>query len=100
MMSNTEEFTVLGYKVRFSPAVGEEAANPKEVLAALESQADEITKQSPHLDKGQVLLLVALKLASENHILKSEYREDIEKLRLPVEEALRMVEDIMPVVTS
>ncbi len=46
----------------------------EEVVAYLESTLEQITQSNPKLNKGQVAILAALKIADEFHKLRQEYQ--------------------------
>lgn len=90
------DYEVLGYKVKMKPGHSSAEANPDSVVELVREEANKILDRAPNLDRGQVALLVALKLANEKLVLESEYRENIDKLHATAGDALQFIEEVAP----
>jgi hypothetical protein len=90
------EFDVLGYKVKLKAGTQEFACPPEKAVAYVRDEAAKILDHSPHLDRGQAALLVALKLACEKFELESEYRQTVEDFGETAKGALKFIEEISP----
>jgi hypothetical protein len=91
------EFEVFGVNVRFKPEEGENESSIKAVISYLTKEADKVKNEFPKsLDNNQISVLLALRLARENLNLRTEYRENIQKLQLNAIDALEFVEELSP----
>ena len=88
-------FEVLGLKLKLS-AKEEGRGVASEAVALVRTEADKILSRSPNLDRSEVAVLVALKLASEKLGLEGEYRDNIERLHVAAEDALQYIEEASP----
>lgn len=77
-MSQEEEFSVLGCKVRLRPDSKEN--NAKAVLELVDAEVQQLKKSRPGLRDTDVAVLVALKMATEKMQLEDEYKQNILKL--------------------
>jgi len=90
------EFEVLGCKVVFRPDENDGSCSAEEIVDFVHKEAQKIMEISPHLDKGQVSILLALKFAKDNLALNREYRENINKLQATAVDALQFIEGVSP----
>ena len=87
------EYNVLGYQVKFKPDdIDTDDASSKEVVDLVLKEASRIQNSAPHLQNGEVAVLVALKLASEKLNLNNEYMTNIGDLKKAAQDALQFVE--------
>lgn len=98
MNNNREEleFDILGYKVKFRPEEDEGNAPVEKVAEYICNQADEIMSKSPNIDKGQILLLIALKAVKEKMDLEIEYKDNLSQLQMTASDALQFIEEVSP----
>jgi hypothetical protein len=89
-------FEILGYELRLKQEEADHAVAPAEVIELVQREADLITENSPHLDRGKVALLVALKLASSKLSLEKEFSSNIQELQTTARDALHFIEELVP----
>ena len=88
------EFEVLGFRVKFRPDGDAEQKGATAVVDRVSKEAEIIREKFPELSKGQVAVLVALKMAKELEQLDNEYHENINKIQTSANDALRFIEEI------
>lgn len=93
---NRDQFEILGFKVRFKANEGEYHSTADEVVEQVQVAARQIKTQAPHLSEAQIAILVALKMANDYHVLASEYKHEITRLKKPVQEILGLIEEVVP----
>jgi hypothetical protein len=91
------EFNVLGYKVIFRPDGDGNKLAPERIVTYVQNEADILSKKMPNLEPGQIAILLALKFAKENLDLKTEFKDNINKLHTSAKDALQYLEGIAPV---
>lgn len=87
------DFEVLGFKLKLKPSV-DGRSDPREVLDLVREEADRISSRSPSLDRGEVAILVALKMACDRLDIEREYRDNIESFSATAKDALRCIEGV------
>lgn len=90
------EFDVLGYRVKLRPDADGSNDSADKVVELVRKEALKIKESAPGLDKGQVAILVALKLASEKISLEEDFKENLEQLQLSARDALQYIEEVSP----
>jgi hypothetical protein len=90
------EFDVLGYRVKLKPDADGSNDSAEKIVDLVRSEAFKIQEHAPGLDKGQVAILVALKLASEKISLEDDFKENLEQLQLSARDALQYIEEVSP----
>ncbi|MCO4792527.1 MAG: cell division protein ZapA [Bacteriovoracaceae bacterium] len=93
---NNLDFDVLGYKIKLSPDADGSTDTAERIVDLVRSEALNLQEKSPALDKGQVAILVALKLASEKLSLEHDFKENLDKLQLSARDALQYIEEVSP----
>jgi hypothetical protein len=94
--SNQEslKFNILGYNVNFKPEGDNTSATPDDVVRMVRSEIEDILDRAPGLDRGQVGVLAALRLATKTLNIESEYRVNIDKLQLTATDALQLIDEV------
>lgn len=90
-----QEFEVLGFRVKLKSEF-QGAVDAQKVALLVEDEALKIKAMAPHLENGEIAILVALKLAADKLSIDGEYRDNIEKLHLQVNDALRLIDEVSP----
>ena len=85
------EFEVLGFRVRFKEEDDAQQDEVQKVVSLVQKEADIIKEKFPELNRGQVAVLIALKMAKDLVHLDSEYRENIEKIQTSASDALNFI---------
>lgn len=93
--SNTE-YEILGYKVKLQKSDEINQVRPDEVVDLVRSEAAKIMDKAPGLDRGEIAILVALKIAKENLTEAKTYRNEIDALKEKASEALSLIEEVTP----
>ncbi|MBT3235114.1 MAG: cell division protein ZapA [Bdellovibrionales bacterium] len=88
------KFNILGYNVNFKPESGDISPYPEDVVKMVRSEIEDILDKSPGLDRGQVGVLAALRVATKSLNIESEYRINIEKLQLTAKDALQLIDEV------
>ncbi len=91
-----EVFEVLGYKIKLKKDERLEGVSPSDIVGFVNSEAQNIFKQSPQLAPHQVAVLLALRFAGEKLAMEKEYRENITQLRATAVDALQYIEEVSP----
>jgi hypothetical protein len=89
------EFEVIGYKVKLRPSESD-TLDPQDALRLVNEESLAIRIQAPHLDSGQVAVLVALKLANEKLTLERHYKSVVSEMKTQALEALSLIEEVSP----
>lgn len=92
------EFNVLGFKVKFRPDGGGEEVSSSDIVDHVLRESDKIKVKYPNLDDGQVAVLLSLQLVKSLKTLEKEYLENITKFRSTADDALKLIEEVIPVV--
>ncbi len=90
-------FEILGYELRLKPDDGHDDVSAHDVVDLVDREAQKILKQSPHLDRGKVALLVALKLGSDKLAMQKEFQYNMKELQSSARDALQFIEEISPI---
>lgn len=88
------EFNILGYRVVFQPEKEVVNYSPESVVNFVQNEANVLKERMPHLEPGQLAILLALKFAKENLDLKMEFKENINELHNKAKDALQCLEGI------
>jgi hypothetical protein len=90
------KFDILGYTVAFNTQSKEGSIDPQKIVDYVREEAALIMGHSEPLDPGQVAVLLALKLAKENLELKTDIKDNLDKLHVSANDALRYFDEVMP----
>ena len=91
------EFDVLGFKIKFRPEEEEESnIAVSDIISFVSQEAKNISEFHPTLSRGEVAILMALKMAKEKLSLEREYQENIDKLQTTAKDALQYIEEVSP----
>lgn len=93
-LTESHEFEVLGFNVRFKSEGDNDPNGAKEIVEFVTQEAVKIRENYPNLDNGQVAVLLALKMASDNIKLNREYKDNISQLQKSALDALQTIEEI------
>lgn len=100
MLGDTEnlEFEILGTKVKFKyddpTSSGKERA--QKAVSFVAKEASLIKADHPSMDNAKVLLLVALKLASEKYALEERVDLKLQGLEQASDDILKLIEEVAP----
>ncbi len=91
----TKEYDVLGYKVRLAQKAGESVGvSADEVVGFVRDQAEQIQRKNPNLDRGQVAILVALRMASDKIAIDREFKESVHHFQATTQGVLEEIDQI------
>lgn len=90
----TREFDVLGYRVKLAESSDSASATPEEIVEMVRQEAGAIQNRNPNLNRGQVAVLVALKLATDKTTINREFKESVHLLEGRAQTALREIEQL------
>ena len=91
------EFDVLGFKIKFRPDEEEESnIAVSDVISFVSQEARNMSELYPNLGRGEVAILMALKMAKDKLSLEKEYQENIDKLQTTAQDALQYIEEVSP----
>ena len=95
-----EKLEVLGYHIRINNDDKNQHIPANKIVACVKEEEGKIRKKNPHLERGELAVLVALNLAGELLGLNREYRDNIDKIQSSASDALRFIEEITPSTTA
>lgn len=84
-------FDILGFQLKLKSS-GSGKSDPREVADLVRKEADKISSHSPNLNRGEVAILVALKMAQDRLDIEMEYRDNVERFSSTAEDALQYFE--------
>lgn len=90
------EYDVLGYKVRLALDGPGQTVPPSRVVTYVNDEILAIRTKLPNLDKAQIAVLAALKIAAKKIELEEEYRASVESFEGAAKEAFQMIEEVSP----
>ena len=94
--TSSTEYEILGYKVRLSRGEHESVESAREVVDLVRQESNKIMDKVPHLDRGEVALLVALQFAKEKLDIESQYNLELSDLKDKAARALDLIEEVTP----
>ncbi len=94
--TSSVEYEILGYKVRLREQDASTSSSPLEVVDLVRNEANKIMDKAPHLERGEVALLVALQLADEKLRLENQYHTEVNELKEKASQALDLIEEVTP----
>ncbi len=90
------EYEILGYKVKLREGDDLNQLSPDQVVELVRSESDKIMQRAPHLERGEVALLVALQMAQEKLVLDNQYHTELTDLKEKAGKALDLIEEVTP----
>jgi cell division protein ZapA (FtsZ GTPase activity inhibitor) len=93
---NHLEYSVLGQKVRFRSS-DDEVIAPIEIVELVQKEAEDIRNKHSIKDPKYLAILTALKLAQDKLHLEGDYKQSISDLQLVAEDALKIMEEVVPI---
>ena len=94
--TSSVEYEILGYKVRLREEEASTSSSPNEVVDFVRDEANKIMDRAPHLERGEVALLLALQLAEKNMRLENQYQTEVSQLKEKASQALDLIEEVTP----
>lgn len=90
----TNEYNVLGYRVRLQTHSRSGELSAEDIISRVQQEAELIKENKPGLEKGQLAILVALKLASDQLELEQEFKRSIDHIQSQAKDALEQIDQL------
>ena len=94
--TSSVEYEILGYKVKLREEEGSLSSSANEVVDLVRQESNKIMDKAPHLDRGEVALLVAVQLAEEKLRVENQYHTEVSQLKEKASQALDLIEEVTP----
>lgn len=94
--TSSVEYEILGYKVKLREEEGSSSSSPLDVVDLVRTESNKIMDKAPHLERGEVALLVALQLAEEKLRIENQYHTEVSQLKEKASQALDLIEEVTP----